>query len=105
MAKAMRWDFNFGRKEKPKSKDEIEDEKRKERERRQQRELNKVVCLKNITLKIPKGQFVCIIGKTGAGKSSLLSALCGELLTIPHNVLDNYKGNADMDKVLEIEEV
>ena len=104
MAKAMRWKFDFGRREKPKSKDQIEDEERRERERRQQRELNKVVVLKDITLKVPKGKFVCIIGKTGSGKSSLLSALCGEMITIPHKLIDSYKGDGDMDKVLEPEE-
>jgi ABC-type multidrug transport system fused ATPase/permease subunit len=72
MAKAMRWKFNLGRIEKPKTKEQLEDEERRERERRQQRELKKVVILKDITLKVPKGKFVCIIGKTGSGKSSLL---------------------------------
>jgi ABC-type cobalamin/Fe3+-siderophores transport system ATPase subunit len=48
----------------------------------QARKLEKIVCLKDVTVKIPKGQFVCIIGKVGSGKSSLLSAMCGELLPI-----------------------
>ena len=61
--------------------------------------------MKNIKLKVPKGKFVCIIGKTGAGKSSLLSALCGEMLTLPQNLLEHYKGkDDDMDRVLEPEE-
>ena len=61
--------------------------------------------MKNIKLKVPKGKFVCIIGKTGAGKSSLLSALCGEMLTLPQNLLEHYKGKEDdMDRVLEPEE-
>ena len=61
--------------------------------------------MKNIKLKVPKGKFVCIIGKTGSGKSSLLSALCGEMLTLPQNLLEHYKGkDDDMDRVLEPEE-
>ena len=61
--------------------------------------------MKNIQLKVPKGKFVCIIGKTGAGKSSLLSALCGEMLTLPQNLIEHYKGKEDdMDRVLEPEE-
>ena len=35
--------------------------------------------LKDINIKIPKGQCVAIIGKVGSGKSSLLSCLGGEL--------------------------
>jgi Fe-S cluster assembly ATPase SufC len=38
--------------------------------------------LKNLNLKIKKGEFVCIIGDVGSGKSSLLSALIGDLLYI-----------------------
>ena len=29
---------------------------------------------------ISKGEFVCVIGKVGSGKSSLLSAILGELI-------------------------
>lgn len=38
--------------------------------------------MKNLNLKIKKGEFVCIIGDVGSGKSSLLSALIGDLLYI-----------------------
>jgi ABC-type lipoprotein export system ATPase subunit len=33
-------------------------------------------------LEIKKGEFVCIIGDVGSGKSSLLSALIGDLLYV-----------------------
>ncbi|BFZ12259.1 hypothetical protein BsWGS_15298 [Bradybaena similaris] len=35
--------------------------------------------LRNISLRIEKGQFVGVVGKVGSGKSSLLSALIGEM--------------------------
>ncbi|MCX6352545.1 MAG: ATP-binding cassette domain-containing protein [Bacteroidetes bacterium] len=38
------------------------------------------LILNNINLAIAKGEFVYMIGKTGAGKSSLLKTLYGELL-------------------------
>lgn len=53
---------------------------------------------------MPKGQFVCIIGKTGAGKSSLLSAISGEMLPIPQAIVDSYKGDGSMERSLELEE-
>jgi len=45
--------------------------------------------LKNISLKIKKGQFVCIIGEVGAGKSSLINAILGEMVFIDNETLQN----------------
>lgn len=38
--------------------------------------------LKNINLEIKKGEFVCIIGEVGSGKSSLLQALLNNMLSL-----------------------
>ncbi|KAF9357787.1 hypothetical protein BGX34_009218 [Mortierella sp. NVP85] len=38
-----------------------------------------VFALKNIDLKIPRGQLVAIVGAVGSGKSSLLNAMVGEM--------------------------
>ena len=38
--------------------------------------------LKNINIEIKKGEFVCILGKSGSGKSSLLLSILGELFAI-----------------------
>ena len=35
--------------------------------------------LENISLKVSKGEFVYIVGKTGSGKRSLLTALYGDV--------------------------
>jgi ABC-type cobalamin/Fe3+-siderophores transport system ATPase subunit len=55
-------------------------------------------------VKIPKGKFVCIIGKVGSGKSSLLSAMLGEMLPITTKMIDHFKGDKDMEKELNQEE-
>ena len=39
----------------------------------------KKLTLKNINVKIPKGKLVAVVGPVGAGKSSFLSALLGEM--------------------------
>lgn len=40
---------------------------------------NKITILNEVDLKLDKGEFVYLIGKTGSGKSSLLKTLYGEL--------------------------
>jgi len=63
--------------------EDLEKKQKKEAELKKQRKLDNIVCLKDIDIKIKKGSFVCIIGKVGSGKSSLLSALIGDLLPVP----------------------
>ena len=39
--------------------------------------LNQAIMLKDIDLKIKKGEFVVIVGEIGSGKSNLLNAILG----------------------------
>ena len=48
--------------------------------------------LKEIDLRVQMGEFVCIIGEVGAGKSSLLKAMIGDLLYIEQSEIDTYGG-------------
>jgi ABC-type transport system involved in cytochrome bd biosynthesis fused ATPase/permease subunit len=41
-----------------------------------------VLNLRQLSLSIKKGEFVCIIGDVGCGKSSLLQALLGEMIFV-----------------------
>ena len=41
--------------------------------------MNDILAIKDINLKVKKGEFICIIGDVGSGKSSLLAALIGDL--------------------------
>ncbi len=41
--------------------------------------LNNSLALRDINLNIKHGEFVCIIGDVGSGKSSLLNAIIGDL--------------------------
>ena len=50
------------------------------------------LSLKDIDLQIKVGEFVCIIGEVGAGKSSLLKAIIGDLLYIEQSEIDKYGG-------------
>ena len=45
--------------------------------------LNQIMTLKAIDLEVKKGEFVIIIGKIGAGKTSLLQAILNEMTYVP----------------------
>ena len=49
----------------------------------ERKKLEKFVTLKDLQLTIKKGEFVCIIGDVGSGKSSLLQAIIGDMIFIP----------------------
>ena len=50
------------------------------------------MTLKNINLEVKRGEFVCIIGDTGAGKSSLLSAVIGDMIFVPDAEIHAFGG-------------
>lgn len=39
--------------------------------------INSTLALKNISLEINKGEFICVLGPSGCGKSSLLKCIAG----------------------------
>ena len=49
-----------------------------------------MITLKEIDLKVKKGEFICVIGNVGSGKSSLLNAVIGDLLYVSPQILDKY---------------
>eukprot|EP00062_Callorhinchus_milii_P003159 gi/632940165/ref/XP_007885172.1/ PREDICTED: ATP-binding cassette sub-family C member 9-like isoform X2 [Callorhinchus milii] len=44
------------------------------------------ICLQDISTKIPEGKITILVGKVGSGKTSLLSAMLGEMTTVSGNV-------------------
>lgn len=92
------------KKSKEQLREELEAKQKKDAELKKQRKLDNIVCLKDVDLHIKKGQFVCIIGKVGSGKSSLLNAMIGDLLPVPKKVIESYKGAEGMEKELNQEE-
>jgi len=64
--------------------------------------LDEIITLKDIDLKIKKGEFTCIIGECGSGKSSLLSTIIGDLLYVDPNVVEKYSSSKlGLDKQFE----
>ena len=52
------------------------------------RSLDQIISLKDVDLKIKKGELVIIIGKIQSGKSSLMKTMVGELMSIPKKEID-----------------
>jgi putative ABC transport system ATP-binding protein len=52
--------------------------------------------LRGLTLNIPHGQFVCVIGSNGAGKSTMMNAISGDLLVDTGRILF---GDQDVTRV------
>jgi len=46
--------------------------------------------LKNVDLKINKGEFICVIGDVAAGKSTLLRTIIGDTLFVPKELIAEY---------------
>lgn len=74
-------------------KDETEEEKLEREKRKEERDewkphkISHFRHLKDIDLKINKGEFVCIIGDVGSGKTNLLNAMLGEMLYLDEAAL------------------
>jgi ABC-type phosphate/phosphonate transport system ATPase subunit len=58
--------------------------------------LGKHLTLQGINLSVKQGEFVCIIGDVGSGKSSLLSALIGDMLYLDGKFI-SYKKERSID--------
>eukprot|EP00345_Euplotes_harpa_P010205 CAMPEP_0168340202 /NCGR_PEP_ID=MMETSP0213-20121227/13921_1 /TAXON_ID=151035 /ORGANISM="Euplotes harpa, Strain FSP1.4" /LENGTH=575 /DNA_ID=CAMNT_0008346389 /DNA_START=1117 /DNA_END=2844 /DNA_ORIENTATION=- len=55
------------------------------------------VQLKGLSLEIRKAEFVCVIGEVGSGKSSLLSAMLGDMLYFDDEMVSQF-GRAHVDE-------
>lgn len=52
-----------------------------------------LLVLKDLGLNIKQGEFVCIVGDVGAGKSSLLMSMVGDLLYATPEFAAKYRDN------------
>jgi len=53
--------------------------------------LDSIVTLKDIDVRVKQGEFVCVIGDVGSGKSSLLNSLIGDMLCMSKDCFNKYE--------------
>lgn len=58
--------------------------------------LNSILVLRGVSLEVPDGAIVALLGANGAGKTTTLKAVSGLLVTEEGNVTD---GNIELDGV------
>ena len=59
------------------------------------------LTLKNLDLTIKQGEFVCIIGDVGSGKSSLLNSIIGDLQFANNQFFNNHVNDNVDDHLIE----
>ena len=65
----------------------MKDEKYKPHIPFKSRNLEQIIALKDLDIKVKKGEFAVIIGATGSGKTTLLNAMIGELIHMPDQMI------------------
>jgi len=97
----IKGDFSWGFEEKK----DLED-LRKEKEKKKQagklkniveevqieKPLKDFINLRDLNINIEKGEFICVIGDVGSGKTSLLSAIIGDMIYLPKSEIDVFGG-------------
>ena len=64
--------------------------------------LESTIALRDINLRIKHGEFVCVIGDVGSGKSSLLNAIIGDLLYLDNEFVEMNKDLDINDKIVSM---
>lgn len=57
------------------------------------------IQITDLNLQIHKGEFICVIGAVGSGKSSLIHALLGDMIYMNKEMIDEYKDSYMNDEV------
>lgn len=95
-------DFTWGMKV-PDSEKEEDQEQKEDQEKKEPKKVSydSYVTLKDIELQVKKGEFVCIIGDVGSGKSSVLSTIIGDLIPLNEKRNQIIRRNMDGDMIDE----
>lgn len=60
------------------------------------------ILLRNLNLEIKKGEFICIIGEIGSGKSSLIRAILGDMIYLDEEAISEFGYDPLMDETRDL---
>ena len=63
--------------------------------------IDDVLVLRDVNLKIKKGELVCILGDVASGKSSLFSAIIGDMLHLTEDFIQNDGRRLEKSELLD----
>jgi ABC-type phosphate/phosphonate transport system ATPase subunit len=63
--------------------------------------LEQYIQLKQVDLKIKRGEMVCVIGDVASGKSTLLRTIVGDTIFVPQSLIQDYKDKPCSGDLLE----
>lgn len=83
----------------------VAEEKKEEPPAEVEKPLKDYLPLKDLNIKIKKGEFVCIIGDVGSGKSSLFNSIIGDMIYVPWSEIQEFGGKDRLAKKAEFEKL
>ena len=93
------WGFSANKKKKTEDDEGSDEEEKKaievqpeEKENEEVPTLGKYMTLKQLDLEVKRGEFLCVIGDVGSGKSSLLNSVIGDMIYVPDAEVENFGG-------------
>ncbi len=86
--------------EKPKTEKKDDEESSDDEDPAKLKTIEECIQVKDTSLSFKKGEFVCIVGEIGSGKTSLINSILGELIYVSNDTL-----KALGSKKSEVEEV
>jgi len=81
--------------------DKDDEDKKKDKKDDEEKNLDKILTLKDVNVQVKRGEFLIILGKIGSGKTSLLSALLNDMTFVPESEIEYCGG---LEKGLSVKE-
>ena len=80
------------KKDKKTAKKAVKEESKQISEAKKSKKISSIITLKDVNFQVRKGEFICIIGDVGSGKTSLLKSIVGDLIYLAEDEIARCGG-------------